>query len=201
MTKIYFQQGILLLQADPTGLCQQTIRSFDSTNNALVNDTLTQLESGSLDIGKLYGPTEEAIFQLLSSYYTPISAAGGLIENASGDYLFIFRRGKWDLPKGKMDEGESALDTAVREIEEETGVNGLELITPLPDSFHVYEAFDKKWLKTTHWFHFKTSFKGKLIPQTEEQITEIKWVTKNELHVVKNNTYPAISDLISQFFT
>ena len=144
----------------------------------------------------LYGESLKKILEQLYEYYTPISAAGGLIENAQGDYLFIFRRGKWDLPKGKMDEGESALETAVREIEEETGVTGLELIAPLPDSYHVYEAFKKKWLKTTHWFHFKTTFVGKLIPQTEEDITEIRWVKKEELYMVKANTYPAIMDLL-----
>ena len=134
----------------------------------------------------------------ISSFYTPITASGGIIENSNGEYLFIFRRDKWDLPKGKMDAGETPLNTAIREIEEETGVNGLELISPLKDTFHTYEAFGKKWLKTTHWFHFKTNFSGELIPQTEEDITEIKWIKPQEISLVKQNTYPSILDILNQ---
>ena len=154
------------------------------------------LNGGALKNVNILTDQPQNSFNFIASRFKVIEAAGGIVVNDNKELLFIFRRGKWDLPKGKMDEGESALETAVREIEEETGVTGLELIAPLPDSYHVYEAFKKKWLKTTHWFHFKTTFVGKLIPQTEEDITEIRWVKKEELYMVKANTYPAIMDLL-----
>lgn len=196
MTKIYFQENLLTLYTTADVFDNTPTPIIDIHHEVALTQLLSELEHTPNVSGAMLGESMNLIFDKLHQYFTPISAAGGLIENATGDYLFIFRRGKWDLPKGKMDEGESALETAVREIEEETGVTGLELIAPLPDSYHVYEAFDNRWLKTTHWFHFKTSFNGKLLPQTEEDITEIRWVKKEELQMIKANTYPAILDLM-----
>ncbi len=198
MRKIYFNQCCLNISSD---IIKNSLPiQLDYSSNDILREYLQKLESGEHESLALISSNEEAMFDRISSFYTPISAAGGLIENNQGEFLFIFRREKWDLPKGKMDEGETALETAIREIEEETGVKGLAFFSALPDSYHVYEAFGKKWLKTTHWFHFKTAFAGPLIPQTEEDINAIKWIWPTDLEIVKKNTYPAILEILSAAF-
>ena len=131
--------------------------------------------------------------------FTVIEAAGGIVEHSANGLLFIFRRGKWDLPKGKMELNESAEICAEREIEEETGVNNLHRIGKLTDTFHFYEEKGKIILKISHWFHFKTNFDGNLIPQIEEDITAIQWVDDNDLNIQLTNTFQAIKDVVDVF--
>jgi 8-oxo-dGTP pyrophosphatase MutT (NUDIX family) len=128
-----------------------------------------------------------------------IEAAGGIVEDVHNQLLFIFRRGKWDLPKGKMEMNESPELCAAREIEEETGVNNLQRIDKLTDTFHFYEEKGKMILKISHWYHFKTDFDGKTIPQLEEDITAIQWVDVNDLNIQLANTFQAIKDVIDVF--
>jgi len=133
------------------------------------------------------------------NHFAVIEAAGGIVEHEKNGLLFIFRRGKWDLPKGKMELNESSELCAEREIEEETGVNNLQRIGKLTDTFHFYEEKGKIILKISHWYHFKTSFNGKLIPQIEEDITAIQWVDANDLNIQLANTFQAIKDVVVVF--
>ena len=129
-----------------------------------------------------------------------IEAAGGIVQNDKKEILFIKRLGKWDLPKGKMGKAEREEECAVREIMEETGVTGLHLKRKVGESFHVYNQFGKHFLKITHWFHITCSSKQQLIPQTEEDITEIKWVKTIDIKEPVSNTYPSIKDILAIFF-
>jgi 8-oxo-dGTP pyrophosphatase MutT (NUDIX family) len=133
-----------------------------------------------------------------------IQAGGGLVENDRREVLFIFRRGKWDLPKGKLDGGETLEQCAIREVEEETGVRQLQLIRFLMITEHEYIERGKKILKETHWWLMKTNGIQTLIPQTEEDITEIRWIGSPNFNLVLQNTYPAIADVLKSagfFFT
>jgi len=125
-----------------------------------------------------------------------IKAAGGLVINKNGEILFMFRRGKWDLPKGKLDPGESLESCAKREVIEETGVSQLELVRFLLITEHVYEERRDLILKETHWWLMKANGDQPLIPQTEEDITELKWITPPDLKMVQQNTYPGILDVL-----
>ena len=129
-----------------------------------------------------------------------IEAAGGIVQNDKKEILFIKRLGKWDLPKGKMEKAEREEECAVREIMEETGVTGLHLKRKVGESFHVYNQFGKHFLKITHWFHITCSSKQQLIPQTEEDITEIKWVKTIDIKEPVSNTYRSIKDILAIFF-
>jgi 8-oxo-dGTP pyrophosphatase MutT (NUDIX family) len=141
---------------------------------------------------------EKMKFDFINHFHV-IEAAGGIVEHSNKSLLFIFRRGKWDLPKGKMEMNESPELCAAREIEEETGVNNLQRIDKLTDTFHFYEEKGKMILKISHWYHFKTDFDGKAIPQLEEDITAIQWVDVNDLNIQLANTFQAIKDVIEVF--
>ncbi len=123
-------------------------------------------------------------------------AAGGLVQNEMGDILFMFRRGKWDLPKGKLDPGETLEECALREVEEETGVGQLELKKFLLQTLHEYEELGKVIEKKTHWYFMTTTSHQKLIPQTEEDITELRWIAPADFDIVLRNTYPAIVEVL-----
>jgi 8-oxo-dGTP pyrophosphatase MutT (NUDIX family) len=123
-------------------------------------------------------------------------AAGGLVENEKREILFMFRRGKWDLPKGKLDPGETLEECALREVEEETGVGQLELKKFLLQTLHEYEELGKVIQKKTHWFHMSTTSHQLLVPQTEEDITDLRWIAPANFEIVLRNTYPAIVEVL-----
>jgi 8-oxo-dGTP pyrophosphatase MutT (NUDIX family) len=121
-----------------------------------------------------------------------IKAGGGLVKNEKGEILFMFRRGKWDLPKGKLDPGESLEDCAVREVREETGVDGLSIVKFLLVTEHEYEEHGSWILKESHWYLMKASSQEPLIPQTEEDISELRWIAADNFNIILQNTYPSI---------
>ena len=138
---------------------------------------------------------------LIKCFFSPfhiIEAAGGLVLNSNKEILFIFRRGKWDLPKGKMEAGETPEICAEREIEEETGVNQLKLIHKIIDTYHIYEERGMQILKKTYWFYFTTKFEGNPQPQIEEDISSISWISKKNLELPLSNTYDSIIDVIDK---
>lgn len=125
-------------------------------------------------------------------------AGGGLVLNEKGELLMIYRRGKWDLPKGKLDEGETIEDCAVREVMEETGLTSVERGELLEISHHEYfdRHLQEEVIKETHWFAMKAKGEQELIPQTEEDITDIKWVTGAELEACLEDSYPNVVEVI-----
>ena len=130
-----------------------------------------------------------------------IVAAGGLVANKAGELLMIFRRGKWDLPKGKLDKGETIEQCAVREVQEETGLKNIILDKPAGTTYHDYYDTYKKTdvTKQTHWFLMHIDEEQDLVPQTEEDISEIKWVGKIDLAECLKNTYPNIIEIINEY--
>jgi 8-oxo-dGTP pyrophosphatase MutT (NUDIX family) len=128
--------------------------------------------------------------------FTLIEAGGGLVYNYENQLLMIFRNGKWDLPKGKLEEGENIKECAIREVEEECGISGLSISRPLQDTYHVYELNAQKILKRTYWFEMKTDFKGNLTPQTEEGITKVCWVNKEDIAQKLENSFGNIIELL-----
>ena len=130
-----------------------------------------------------------------------ITAAGGLVQNSNGEFLLMYRRGFWDLPKGKLDAGESIPDCAVREVQEETGLQSLELGPFICTTTHPYfdTWLNKDVVKHTHWFSMLSLANDTLVPQTEEDIEKLVWVTVPELPEYLNNTYPTIRDVFEAF--
>jgi len=129
-----------------------------------------------------------------------IIAAGGLITNPQGQLLLIFRRGYWDLPKGKVDEGESIEQCAIREVKEETGLTEVTVTTLVGVTYHEY--FDK-WSKAevekeTHWFAMTTSGGQQLVPQIEEDIEQVIWADQAQINLCMQDTYPNIIQIVEK---
>lgn len=126
-----------------------------------------------------------------------IEAAGGLVKNERKEYLVIFRNGVWDLPKGKIEEGEKTRKAAVREVEEECGIRVNKAGRKICKTYHVYPQRNQELaLKKTHWYRMKTEGQDKLKPQKEEGITKACWFTREKFSILTKNTYPSIVDVL-----
>lgn len=123
-----------------------------------------------------------------------IKAGGGLVRNEVGDVLMIFRRGHWDLPKGKLDPGETIEECALREVEEECGIGGLVLGPLVGTTEHEYTEHGEQIVKQTSWFEMSGS--GTLTPQTEEEIQLAQWVPTHEIQGLLDKAYPTIATLL-----
>lgn len=145
---------------------------------------------------ELVSDNTDKLWQVFQDGFKLIKAAGGLVKNANGEYLFIFRLGKWDLPKGKMEKGETSEIAAVREVEEECGISNLEIIRKLPSTFHIYFHKEEFVLKETFWFAMDYNANEILIPQTEEAIEEAKWVHPSNFSTVNSTTYASLKQII-----
>jgi 8-oxo-dGTP pyrophosphatase MutT (NUDIX family) len=139
----------------------------------------------------------ERLFKDIKKSFKIIKAAGGLVSNEENKYLFIFRNGKWDLPKGKLDPGEKSRKAAKREVEEECGISVSDVRKKICKTWHVYEFNGQKVLKRTAWYHMRAYNQKKLIPQLEEGITKVKWVAPGDFVKIRKNTYPLILDIIA----
>ena len=130
-----------------------------------------------------------------------IIAAGGLVINDRNELLMIFRRGFWDLPKGKLDPGESIEACAIREVQEETGLGEIELGNFITITLHEYfdTYINEEVIKESHWYHMKVKGEPILIPQIEEDITLIRWVGADSLPAYLTNTYTTIIEVIQLF--
>ncbi len=126
-----------------------------------------------------------------------VAAAGGVVVDELGRLLAIRRLGKWDLPKGKVEKKEEMEDAAVREVEEECGLEQVVLIKPVTSTWHTYERKKKHYLKRTDWFLMRASSKEKLTPQSEEDIEEVQWLDEDGIHMMEGDTYPSLLPVIT----
>lgn len=125
-----------------------------------------------------------------------VIAGGGKVFNDKGEILFIYRNDKWDLPKGKAEKKETIEETSVREVEEETGVEGLKITKPLDTTYHIFKRNGRYKIKITYWFEMKTDYSGKLNPQENEGITKVAWLNKEESKKALENSYANIKLLV-----
>lgn len=127
-----------------------------------------------------------------------IEAAGGLVRNAQGKILLIFRNGKWDLPKGKIEKGETPEAAAVREVEEECGIADLKIVRALTPSWHTYKDGDQVILKKTWWYEMTTTSSSALVPQEEEGITRVEWADAKLIREAIGNTYLSVKEVLAE---
>ena len=135
-----------------------------------------------------------------NNFFKKIEAAGGIVRNTEEEYLFIKRLRVWDLPKGKLHKNEFIQECALREVSEETGLHGLVIKQQLPSTFHIYtDRHGREVLKETYWFEMICHQSQTLVPQTEEDITEVRWFTESELSIPLGNTYASLQYLWKQY--
>ena len=154
------------------------------------------MQQAKIHAGVFLHPDLKELKKAFWKKFTVIQAAGGLVMNESNEILMIFRRGKWDLPKGKLDKGEKLEECAVREVREETGLQKIQLQSPLLTTYHTYHEGTKFILKESHWYTMLATENEQLVPQTEEDIHEIKWVQQGETSNYLQNTFPSIRDVL-----
>lgn len=140
----------------------------------------------------------EHIYKQIKKQFKYLEAAGGLVFNEADELLIIFRRGKYDLPKGKCEADEPVEATAIREVMEECGIEGLEISEPLEPTYHIYTLKGEQVLKKTHWYKMN-AHRQSPTPQTEEDIEWVKWMPLNEISKFISNTYPTLKSLLQTY--
>lgn len=132
--------------------------------------------------------------------YKRVTAAGGVVVNPSNQVLFIFRKGHWDLPKGKLDSGESKSEAALREVAEETGVTDLVLKSRVCKTRHTYRQKGQRYLKVNWWYFMTSDGKEKPKPQKEESITKAKWINPGKLLESDPKMYRSIKEVLLHYY-
>lgn len=198
MYKVFVNEKKLLLSKQSENL-EKTLGYENVTSLEIALDLLENTSVKELNV---FGENIDEIWQEFQQLFRIIEAAGGIVSNPTGDILFIKRLGKWDLPKGKMEKGESREESAVREIEEETGLQNVELLSFINTTYHIYiERNGDKVLKCTHWFEMNFDGEDTSKPQIEEGITEVAW--KNTLQIEEEvfpSTFKNIQLIIREFW-
>ena len=160
-------------------------------SNSNTEEIVHKLKTRTIKGVNLYTPDLEKGWLSFINTFKKVSAGGGLVLNPMKEILFIYRSHKWDLPKGRVEAGESIEETAVREVEEECGIFNLKLIKPLITTYHVYYQDGMK-LKETFWFLMTSNYTAELIPQLEEGITQVLFKNEAEIKVALQNSYKNI---------
>jgi|TARA_B100001093_G_scaffold78570_1_gene69777 ADP-ribose pyrophosphatase YjhB (NUDIX family) len=147
----------------------------------------------------LYYPKKKKLLKEFKNKIKTIHASGGIVNNKKNQILFIFRRGKWDLPKGKAEIGETKRQTALREVKEETGVKELVINGFFKTTFHLVRNNGKYFLKETNWYLMNSKYDGKLFPQLEEGIKSVKWKNVKQINKIKEKTFKNISIILNDY--
>lgn len=173
---------------------------IDEISPKAIHSLLHEINKPEFHAGIL---SDSDFLKLKSSFFKNfviMKAAGGLVKNTRDEVLMIFRRGKWDLPKGKLEEGETIEECAVREVQEETGLQHIKLDKPIEITYHTYTQFGKHILKESHWYSMNATGDEKLVPQTEEEITDIRWANKEAVEKYILNSFPSIVSVLKKGF-
>lgn len=148
----------------------------------------------------IYGLKKKKLLKKFISLFKLIEAGGGLVKNKKGQFLFIFRRGRWDLPKGKTEPFENIEKTALREVQEECGINELKLVEKITDTYHIYEQKGQWIIKRTYWYAMFHNGGEQPVPETNEDITKAVWVEKEEINKLMENMFKSVGELVDRYF-
>ena len=159
---------------------------------------IKKISKGELLYVNLYHEKEEELLKHLFKKLRVVTAAGGMVLNDKDEILFIYRKKRWDLPKGKTEKNETIESSAIREVEEETGVEGLKVTKFLQKTYHIFKRKGRYRLKVTHWYEMRTSYEGELRPETKEGIEKAKWKDLKKSQKALQKSYANIKLLFSE---
>ena len=194
MYKVFFNQKPLILTNE--------IQDFSDNEPLLfikytsVAQIIKALKSSKNRKVFLYHKDIEKLWKSFKKKFPIVEAAGGLVERTDNKLLFIFRNNKWDLPKGGVEKKELIIEAAQREVTEETGVSDLIVQKQLSETFHIFKKGKRFRLKKTYWFKMSTSYMGETVPQIEEGIKKIEWVSKEKIDEILNDAFENIRIIV-----
>jgi 8-oxo-dGTP pyrophosphatase MutT (NUDIX family) len=199
--KIYFNDKPLFLcdavdRIIETYLHHDDAVFIDELNAHTIKTIIHEMQQPQVHAGVFLHPNLNELKKTFQRKFTLVKAAGGLVKNHHDQILMIFRRNRWDLPKGKLDKGETLEHCAVREVEEETGLRNVNLTTSLHVTYHTYHEGTKHVLKESSWFSMTVDGEQTLTPQTAEDISDIQWIDQDQIKAYLKKTFPLISDIM-----
>ena len=200
MHKIYFEKrAIIICDPNDQTLSDPNVILFRLGENFSIHSLVDMVESSD-SLHRICIPTDdiEGTYKKVCAEFLEVNAGGGLVSNRRGDYLLISRSGLWDLPKGHQDPGEDISVTALREVQEETGIDELELRELICITDHCYKRNGIWHLKHTWWYDMLYTNPCDLTPQREEDIAKAAWVAKSSLPPFLLNTYPSILEVFRE---
>jgi 8-oxo-dGTP pyrophosphatase MutT (NUDIX family) len=195
--KVFFNDCLLSISTPDEAICGVCKEIISNPDRSIVAELIAQFETSGIHSYCACCENPNDFFLLFSSFYQIIEAAGGIVRHPSGKYLFIKRFGKWDLPKGKIEKGESPANAALREVMEECGIENLKLLNELPSTYHTYKLEGNRVMKKTWWFAMDYSGDFHTVPQIEEGISEATWLVPSQFDMVLENSYRSIAELIN----
>ena len=194
MLQIFYKEKPIIISDKKSDLKNSLIIDPELLENLDLLKLLTKKKINSIGI---FSNEFEVIINVFKKKFPEIIAAGGKVINNKSEILFIYRNKKWDLPKGKAEKNENISQTALREVEEETGIKNLSIIKPLDKTYHIFKRGKTNYLKTTYWFEMKSDYNGKFKPQKKEGITRVEWIGVENLSSILPKSYANIRLLIS----
>ena len=200
MHKIYFEKRcIIICHEGESALSDPNAVEFRFGESVSIHSLVAMFKAGE-SLGKVYIPTDDTewMYRRVCAEFKEVEAAGGLVSNRRGDLLLINRNGLWDLPKGHREAGEDIRETAVREVEEETGIDSLECLDLICITDHCYLRNGIWHLKHTWWYDMLNNAPEGLTPQREEDISKAAWVAKSSLPPFIKDSYPSIMEVFRE---
>lgn len=203
MRKIYFNYKPLFICSEITPTIDEYLHQgstifIDEFNTHTVKTIIEEMERPEMNAGVFLHKDVDEVLDSIKEHMTVLQAAGGLVHVGGENVLLIFRRGKWDLPKGKLDKGEDLATCAVREVTEETGINGVKINDLITITYHTYHERDSFILKETYWYLMTVEQLQPFVPQLEEDIDKCEWVKTGNLAPYLDNTYPTIVEVVKK---
>lgn len=165
----------------------------------VVDELVYRLKKDNIQGIHLYCKDIEFDWEKFQASFKVIIAAGGLVTNHEKEILFINRFNTWDLPKGRVERGESIEEAALREVEEECGIKDLELKYFLTTTYHLFYMDHIQQMKITHWYYMTSQFHEDLTPQLEEGITEVLFKNQEQINEAQKNTYENIKLVLKEY--
>ena len=197
MFKVHFENRFIVISPEPDRVQKYGLfHKFYDTKE--LYKLIADFQSDkSIQCINIYGTDIKHLWKIFRIYFTEVGAAGGLVKHTSGRYLFIEKKGRLDLPKGHIEEGEEPETCALREVSEECGIVGHEIVKKILPSYHTYSWEGISYLKKTNWFLMQ--YDGKMVtePQTNEGITKVEWLFPDELNIIKTSAWLSLMDIIN----